>query len=53
MNSADKIKQLKKEIEPLREKLIAHPLYQSINTIDDLHILCSTTYLPFGILCRC
>lgn len=38
MNSADKITQLKKEIEPLRQQLIAHPLYQSINTSDDLHV---------------
>ena len=38
MSSADKITQLKKEIEPLREQLIAHPLYQSINTIDNLHV---------------
>lgn len=37
MNSTDRIAQLKTEIEPLREQLIAHPLYQNINTIDSLH----------------
>ena len=38
MNSAERIKRLKQEIEPLREQLIAHKLYQNINTMDDLHI---------------
>jgi hypothetical protein len=38
MNSTDRIAQLKTEIEPLREQLITHPLYQNINTIDSLHI---------------
>nr|WP_067061957.1 DUF3050 domain-containing protein [Mucilaginibacter sp. L294] len=37
MNSTDRIAQLKQEIEPLRKQLIAHPLYQNINTIDSLH----------------
>lgn len=35
MNS--NIAQLKKEIAPLREQLVAHPLYTSIKTIDGLH----------------
>jgi hypothetical protein len=33
-----RISRLKKDIEPLRAQLIAHKLYQNINTMDDLHI---------------
>ena len=38
MYSTDRITSLKKEIEPLREQLIAHPLYRNINTIYNLHV---------------
>lgn len=38
MNSNDRLKQLKLEIEPLREQLISHELYRTINTLDHLHI---------------
>jgi hypothetical protein len=34
----NRIEHLNREIEPLREQLIHHPLYQSISTIDDLRI---------------
>lgn len=37
MNRTDKITRLQTEIEPLRQQLIYHPLYQNINTIDSLH----------------
>ncbi|MES2266226.1 MAG: DUF3050 domain-containing protein [Bacteroidota bacterium] len=37
MNNNDRIAQLKQEIEPLREQLIAHELYRNINTIESLH----------------
>ncbi|OOQ59273.1 DUF3050 domain-containing protein [Mucilaginibacter pedocola] len=32
-----RITQLKTEIQPLRDQLIAHPLYHNINTLPDLH----------------
>ena len=38
MNSAARLTQLQNDIAPLREQLIAHPLYASFDTIDDLHI---------------
>lgn len=38
MNSAERLTQLQNDIAPLREQLIAHPLYTNFNTIDDLHI---------------
>lgn len=34
----NRIEYLNQEIEPLRERLIHHPLYQNISTIDDLRI---------------
>ena len=37
MNITERIAQLKQEIEPLREQLIAHKLYRNINTIESLH----------------
>lgn len=33
-----RITQLKTEIEPLRDQIIAHPLYHNINTLTDLHL---------------
>jgi hypothetical protein len=35
---ADRIANLKAEIEPLRQQLIHHGLYKNIRTIDDLHV---------------
>ena len=34
----DNIKQLKSEIEPLRQQLIQHPVYSNINSIADLNV---------------
>jgi LytS/YehU family sensor histidine kinase len=38
MTTGQRIEQLKHEIEPLRQQLISHHLYNNINTINDLHV---------------
>jgi hypothetical protein len=45
------IQTLEKAIQPLRETLQKHPLYQSLNSLKDVGIFMELTYMLFGILC--
>jgi hypothetical protein len=48
---SEHIEKLKKEIEPIRQQLIQHPIYANIQTIKDLNIFMEHHVLRFGILC--